>query len=119
MVSRMMFAGADWRKFPKAFAFVVGVGVAAVAFAAEEKEQFRIWVDCVLVCRRILNDGDVRDRNSGLVRDYGRVRDDSLVRDYGCVREYSLVRDNLFVRDAHFIGVPVASLNISFSHFVI
>jgi len=27
----MRFAGADWRKFPKAFAFVVGVAVAAAA----------------------------------------------------------------------------------------
>jgi len=31
----MRFAGVDWRKFPKAFAFVVGV--AAVAFAAVVK----------------------------------------------------------------------------------
>jgi len=31
----MRSAGSDWRKFPKAFAFVVGV--AAVAFAAAAK----------------------------------------------------------------------------------
>ena len=66
----------------------------------QQNQQCRIWVDCVLVCRPILNDGDVRDRNSGLVRDYGRVRYDSLVRDYGRVR------------DAPFVGVPWTFLSV-------